>query len=111
MVFSRTDSRRRNIGNALQSLEKILYPYAENHHDNEERLNKLEEILKRGARFGFLLFSQPSLWRFDWTMEAGTLIVFPNLLQISDESGQTVSEPRVLRGGNEVENLHQLPTK
>lgn len=101
-TFSHTDRRRHNIEKALQALDKILYPYANHNLDNDERLNKLEEILKRGARFGFLLFRQPSLWRFDWDMAAGTMIIFPGLLQIQDENGQIIVRPRVLSGGKEV---------
>ena len=104
-TFPRTDSRWRNTKKALQTLDVILYPYAHRRYDNAERLNKLEEILKRGARFGFLIFSQPSLLHFDWDRHDDTstasVIIFPALLQISDDNGQILVNPRVL-GDQEI---------
>ena len=101
-TLSHSDRRRLNIGKALHALDKILYLYADHRRDNDDRLNKLEEILKRGARFGFLLFSQPSLWRFDWDINPGALIIFPGLLETKDQNGQIMVRPRVLSGGREI---------
>ena len=102
-TLSRSDSRYRNIENALQALEKVVHPYADQSRGDDERFKNLEEILKRGARAGFLLFSQPSVWRFDWdrpgAIKAGTMTVFPALTKVGDDYGQTISTPRVLFNG------------
>jgi hypothetical protein len=53
--------------------------------------------MKRAARFGFLLFSQPSSFRFDWS-EGGAepLVVFPALLQVTNDDAKPLSTPRAL---------------
>ena len=68
--------------------------------DDQERMRKLEEIMRRAARFGFLLFSQPSTWSFDWEAPQnagrGALVIFPALLQVGDDEGKQRSMPRAL---------------
>ncbi|MCJ1270341.1 hypothetical protein MMC22_010237 [Lobaria immixta] len=102
-TLSGSDSRYRNIEKALQALDKVLHPYADQSRGDDKRFKNLEEILKRGARTGFLLFSQPSVWRFDWDrpgdIKAGTMTVFPALTKVGDDYGQTISTPRVLFNG------------
>lgn len=95
-----SDARNRNISEALQALDAVLRPFADEQRDERERLQKLEEILKRGARFGFILFSQPSLLDFDWNTPPsagrGTLVVSPALTQVADDNGRRLPRPRVL---------------
>lgn len=66
-------------------------------------MRNLEEILKRGARVGFLLFSEPSVWEFDWDrpkdVKAGAMTIFPALIQVGDNTGQVIGTPRVLVDG------------
>ena len=85
---------------ALQALDAVLDPFADEQRDNRERLQKLEEILKRSARFGFILFSQPSLLEFDWNTSPstgrGTLVVSPALTQVTDDNGRRLPRARVL---------------
>lgn len=87
----------------MQALNRVLYPYADQSHGDNKRLKNLEEILKRGARAGFLLFSQPSVWKFDWDrhgdIKAGTMTIFPALVKVGDENGNIISPPRVLVEG------------
>ncbi|KAI4225645.1 MAG: hypothetical protein L6R36_003761 [Xanthoria steineri] len=95
-----SDARNRNISEALQALNAVLSPFADEQRDDRERVQKLEEILKRGARFGFTLFSQPSQLDFDWNAPPsagrGTLVISPALTQVADDSGQRLPRPRVL---------------
>lgn len=86
------DPRLANIGSALNLADSFLRPCAKDAGD-DERLVNLAEIMKRAARFGFLLFSQPSSFDFDWT-DNGGLVVFPGLLQISDDNGKPLVSPR-----------------
>jgi hypothetical protein len=96
--FSAVDPRSQNIKAAINVLEGILQPYADSRVDNTQRRRNLEEILKRSALFAFTLFSQPSSWKFDWQDEevfkSGSLCVFPALVQVTDDNGDSVKPPR-----------------
>ena len=74
----------------VESLNAALGPYGSD-RDNE-RLQNLEELVKRGARFGYLLFTQPTDWTFHWgesqTKQSGTIVVYPALMQIGDDQGR-----------------------
>ncbi|TID22976.1 hypothetical protein E6O75_ATG02150 [Venturia nashicola] len=94
------DARLVNINSALHLADTFLRPCAKD-GDDEKRLINLEEIMKRAARFGFLLFSQPSSFHFDWTDNGSGLVVFPGLLQVTDENGKPVASPRTF-GSKEV---------
>ncbi|KAL9607047.1 MAG: hypothetical protein Q9167_008001 [Letrouitia subvulpina] len=109
--FSSSDPRNRNINNALEALNSLLRPYADGQHDDKERERKLEEIMRRAARFGFLLFSQPSTWNFDWETPQnagrGALVIFPALLQIGDDTGKKSPMPRALEEQELVRGLEK----
>ena len=96
--FSAVDPRSQNIKAAINVLEGILQPYTDSRVDNTQRRRNLEEILKRSALFAFTLFSQPSSWKFDWQDEevfkSGSLCVFPALVQVTDDNGDSVKPPR-----------------
>ena len=98
--FSAADPRSGNVNRALELLDSILRPYSSQRHDDAERFNNLREILKRAARFGFLLFSQPSLWQFDWSSSRGnsreSLVIFPALVQVEDEDGRILTASRLV---------------
>lgn len=95
------DVRLVNIGNALEIVDAFLRPCVAKDSDHDKRLFNLEEIMKRSARFGFLLFSQPSSFQFDWSDTGSGLVVFPGLLKVSDENGKPVASPRAF-GPKEV---------
>ncbi|KAI4177894.1 MAG: hypothetical protein LQ348_005747, partial [Seirophora lacunosa] len=75
-TFTSYDARNPNVTAALHALDAVLSPFtsspsssssapAEQQQDGsggQERRQKLEEILRRAARFGFLLFAQQSTW-------------------------------------------------
>ncbi|KAF2703083.1 hypothetical protein K504DRAFT_508491 [Pleomassaria siparia CBS 279.74] len=96
--FSAIDARNQNIQAAMNTLEGILQPYADSRVDNNQRRRNLEEILKRAASLAFTLFSQPNSWKFDWqdeeSFKLGSLCVFPALVQVTNENGETVKPPR-----------------
>lgn len=103
--FLDTDARIQNISKGLEVLDSVLSLYAEKSLDHKERLMNLEEILKRAAHFGFILFSQPSLWRFEWdepkSIARNSFVVFPELQQITDDNGQKMAVPRTVGGQQE----------
>ncbi|CAI9628657.1 hypothetical protein GT037_001948 [Alternaria burnsii] len=96
--FSPSDSRHASIQATLATLDNVLQPYADTRMNNGERKRNLEELLKRAALFAFTLFSQPSAWEFEWQDEqgvtSGELCIFPALVQVADETGQSVNPPR-----------------
>ncbi|KAJ4398174.1 hypothetical protein N0V91_010401 [Didymella pomorum] len=67
-AFSPFDGRTINIERAIEDLDPLLGTYAANDtaRSRSERIDDLRDVLRRGARFAFLLFSQPCLWTFDW---------------------------------------------
>ncbi|KAL8765364.1 MAG: hypothetical protein Q9209_007550 [Squamulea sp. 1 TL-2023] len=98
-TLTASDPRNQNISEALQALDAVLHPFADEQRDDRERLQKLEEILKRSARFGFILFSQPSVSEFDWNTPPnagrGTLVISPALMQVTDDNGRRLPRPKV----------------
>ena len=99
-AFSSSDPRNRNISDALHALNAVLRPFVDEQRDNEERGRKLEEIMRRAARYGLTLFSQPSTWGFDWDTPAnagrGSLVIYPALVQSGDDNGRRLDRPRIV---------------
>lgn len=93
------DPRFESIYKAVDLLEPVLLPLATHTSDTERRRRNLEEIFKRAAAFGFLLFCQSSTFVFDWkagrSREPGGIVIWPALIQTTDGSGQPLHEPRV----------------
>lgn len=67
-AFSPFDGRTINIERAIEDLDPLLGTYAKNSEASSriKRTSDLRNVLRKGARFAFLLFSQPCLWTFDW---------------------------------------------
>ena len=105
-AFSHFDSCTADIERAINDLDALLYVYADDSKPaTEERLGDLRDILRDilwdGAKFAFLLFSQPYFWQFDWQSETAdhlseSPVVFPSLLRVMDEDGKRFAEPVVL---------------
>jgi hypothetical protein len=88
------DPRLASIRVALGQADKFLAPLA-NNADHDTRIRHLEEIMKRATRLAWTLFSQPSEFQTDWTDEGRGVVVFPSLLQTTDEDGKGLRPPRV----------------
>jgi len=90
-----TDPRGQSITHAIAAADLVLLPFTSNAASHRAR--NLDGLVRRGAQLVFLLFSQPSVWKFDWAgnPQRGSLIVFPALLQTADEEGCVVHPPRV----------------
>ncbi|OCL02971.1 hypothetical protein AOQ84DRAFT_303670 [Glonium stellatum] len=97
-AFSGNDARNHSILKAVEILDAVLQPYADTRIDNNQRRRNLEEMLKRAASFAFMLFSQPSSWKLDWHnthgSEPGSLVIFPALVQVIDDTGRLLNPPR-----------------
>lgn len=114
-AFTYFDSRTANIERALKDLEPLLQSYALP-QPSPDRVNNLRELLKSGAKFAFLLFSQPYFWQFDWrgpqyshtkserqngaVFDRGSVesqfdptevVIWPALLRVMDGDGRRIS--------------------
>lgn len=68
-AFSPFDGRTINIERAIEDLDPLLATYAypdDAGYETGARIRDLRELLRKGARFAFTLFSQPCLWTLDW---------------------------------------------
>ncbi|OJD33475.1 uncharacterized protein BKCO1_3000068 [Diplodia corticola] len=97
-VVTESDPRWHNIGRVLDELDSVLVRLRARRDENANRRQNLEEILKRATGFAFLLFSHPSSWEFEWQTgpghEPGSVVIFPALLQVTDENGEKLGSPR-----------------
>lgn len=96
------DSRQHNIKDFVSELDALLCQFASTRIDQKERLQKLEEIIKRAARFGYMLYAEPTTWEFDWNVprdnKGGDIVLFPALVQIGDDKGNRLATPRFAIG-------------
>ncbi|KAI0105602.1 hypothetical protein F4776DRAFT_646923 [Hypoxylon sp. NC0597] len=72
------------------SLNSFLEPFvAGDRQDRYEQENHLREVIVECVTFGYLLFSQPSeyRYRFEGGVRPNYIVVFPGLDRISDEEG------------------------
>jgi hypothetical protein len=90
-----SDARITNIRKATALADSVLRPYAKAGEDHQSRLQNLEEIMRRAARFAYVLFAQPSFYTFEWQAMGKGLVVFPALVQVTDENGTMLRQPRV----------------
>jgi len=94
--ISPNDPRQGNIRQLTAALESVLCLFASVPND-QERLEKLAELVKRGAQFGYLLCTQPTEWEVDWEApsrrQITELVVFPALMQLADDQGRLQSSP------------------
>ena len=90
------DARSGSIAQALAAAEPILHSFINPSVDMNARRRNLEGIMKRGAQFAFLLFSQPGSFQFDYTGTRlpDSLLVFPALLQTVNDEAKPISPPR-----------------
>jgi hypothetical protein len=94
--FAADDSRLESVRSAVRQADLFLAPCAQSKAADQARLRNLEEIMKRGARLAWLLFSQPALFAADWTGEQDVLVVYPGLIQLTDAEGQAMVPHKVL---------------
>lgn len=106
-TISTSDPRQRNIRVLVDRLDAILAPLASPAHGADSRRENLEEVVKRGARFAYMLFTQPTEWEFSWdrpARERGEWVVFPEILRVTDEAGTRLAQPQAY-GAAQVVNV------
>jgi len=92
------DPRSGSIAQALAAAEPVLHPFINPSTDMNARRRNLEGIMRRAAQFAFLLFSQPGSFQFEYTRtgQPDGLLVFPALLQTTNDEAEPITPPRVL---------------
>lgn len=89
--ISPDDRRQRNIQDLVEALDTVLAPVASKRTNGERRQN-LEDLVKKGAHLAYVIFTLPTKWEFDWQhpegQRKGELVVFPALVQVSDDQGR-----------------------
>jgi hypothetical protein len=92
------DPRQINIRELAGALHETLHPLIGDDRA-EQQLRDLKRVISEGAIFGYILFTQPSEWAFDWTRstpsQSADTVVFPALLKTSDELGRILPVPEV----------------
>lgn len=63
-----------------------------------EQENHLREVIVECATFGYLIFSQPSEFQFQYNTQSklNAVVTCPGLAKISDEEGRRYTSPHVL---------------
>ncbi|KAK6853860.1 hypothetical protein PG995_010672 [Apiospora arundinis] len=82
-----------------KELNRFLEPFVVRGRElNYEQENHLSQVLVECARFGYLLFSQPAEYRFNYDSHGrrGGVVVCPGLERVADGEGRQYSKPQVL---------------
>jgi hypothetical protein len=87
----------------VRAINDIVTPFAQS--NEEQRLKNLEGIVRRASQFALLLYSQPSLWKFDWSSSGvnakvlgitpKSIVVIPAFLQIVSDEAEKLNPARV----------------
>lgn len=92
----------RDTANVIEGVDLVLGPFVQVIEDGGRRHRNLEMIVSRAAKLGFLLFSQPGSFRFDFAgSRQDNIVVFPGLVQVTGDDGQVLSPPKVFGSGKE----------
>lgn len=97
-----SDPRQRTMRKLLTDFDVVLSHLTSQTHGGT-RMQDLEHLVEQGAKFGWLLFSQPTVWTFDWRCGGSSLeslgdrlVVFPALLQLSNPKGRVHKVARTM---------------
>jgi hypothetical protein len=92
------DPRRAVIAQTLALVEPILRPFVITSRIADGRQRNLEGVMKRAAQFAFLMFSQPGVFGFDFsvTPKSEAMVIFPAFVQTVNDEAELLSSPRVL---------------
>ena len=92
--------RDHQINEMVQVFSRAFAPWQNPKYKDEDRVRSLSAILKDAAGLGIWMFSQPSDLQFQWPRNsevgANRIAVAPALVKLTDERGQSLSEPQVM---------------
>lgn len=82
------------------ALSTFLEPFAlaNDRESRYEQENHLREVIVECAHFGYVLFSQPSEYKFRYESDGRSngIVVSPGLEKITDEAGRRYPSPEIL---------------
>jgi hypothetical protein len=98
LIIPEMDPRRAVIAQTLALVEPILRPFVITSRIADGRQRNLESVMKRAAQFAFLMFSQPGVFGFDFsvTPKSEAMVIFPAFVQTVNDEAELLSSPRVL---------------
>jgi hypothetical protein len=88
-------SSQNHIRNAHTALTTFLQPLVESNRA-QQCFDNLHSILTSAAQFGWVLFSQPARHEFVWKKDGTDIVVFPGLVQVTNEEGELLTQGNVL---------------
>lgn len=82
----------------IDTLDPFLSPFVHADHaaGRYQQRSHLEAVILEVAKFGHVLLSQPSEWKFVYTtgLQGRTAVVCPGMVKVSDRDGRRYSELR-----------------
>jgi hypothetical protein len=60
--------------------------------------DNLKSILSYAAQFGWTLFSQPARYEFVWEQAGTGMVVYPGLVQVTNDEGELLSREQLCTG-------------
>lgn len=81
---------------AVRAINDFVAPFVQS--NDESRVKNLQGIVRRASQFAVLLYSQPSLWKFDWAANnstSGGIVVVPALVQTVNDESEVLTPNRV----------------
>jgi hypothetical protein len=84
-----------HIRDAHTALATLLRPLWEK-STSQQASENLKTILDNAAQFGIQLFSQPSTFEFAWEEESENMVIYPGLVQVTDDNGEDLPGARYI---------------
>lgn len=92
--------RDQRIDEIVQVFSRTFAPWRTSKYSDEDRVQSLSATLKESADLGLFIFAQPSDLQFRWPKQGevglNRLAIAPALLKLTDEKGNTLTEPQVM---------------
>lgn len=88
------------IDDTVHNVSLAFAPWKSPNNAGEARARNLTEIMKSAAALGIRIFSQPSMFEFDWgpreTASSKTIVIAPALIKVRDECGSVLYKAQPL---------------
>lgn len=99
-------TRDERIDTFVRSVSRAFYPWAKPGKDRSQLTRHLTSIIQNAIEKGILLFSQPSMFEFNWGTcydpKKRQLVVSPALVKVADENAQKLQKPQNMISQNVV---------
>jgi hypothetical protein len=89
------------IATTAETFCKAFSPLASRSDDGAARGQNLVEVMKSAADTGILIFSQPSTFKYRWSVPADArsspkVVVTPAFVKVADDNGQPLDRPQTM---------------